>query len=243
MGFPLDDQLLGPRNWGRRPTTAGTIFHTTEYADATRASAVQCARDQSKRTASGGWAQPGSYNGILYDDGEKAGVLITVPPRDASGGINPASPYWNPEAWLRDFLPAEAFRDPTMHHIQWSFSGKAARLADGVKNGTPQAKRLIVLAARLLVWTESRTWAADNQIVSAHVDWQDNRSDPGAGVIDAILEQYEILIAPMPSEPSATDWEAVAADRLATIRRLRKRLAAKEAKINEAREVLERDEP
>lgn len=238
MSFPLDDQLLGPRDWGARPSCEGVILHTTEYADATRASATQCARDQAKRTATGGWAQPGSYNFIVYD----GGVLLTVKPQHASGGINPASEFWNPEPWLRDMLGAEAFRDPTMHHLQISFSGRAAHLSEAAHNGRKWALDMIRDAARIILWAERRDWAADNLVVSGHVHWQDNRTDPGAGVLDFVLDAYEKLVEPTPDDSgdvATTDWKAVAAQRLKTIKRLRIRLSDAESKIIAAREALD----
>lgn len=197
MTFPTDDIQEGPRSWGRRPSTEGVILHTTEYAGPTRASAETCARDQAKRTPDRGWAQPGSYNFIVYD----GGVLLTVPYLEASGGINPASAAWAPERypWLRAMLGAAAYGDPTMHHLQIAFSGKAAQLAAG-----KYPANMIDSAARLLVWAEDADWADDNLVVSGHCHWQTNRSDPGAGVIDMVLLRYAQLRVPAPPPPVAT---------------------------------------
>lgn len=257
MVWPVDDVMLGPRSWGKRPSTNGIIFHTTEYADASRASAVQCARDQARRTADGGWAQPGSYNFIIYD----GGLLLCVPYREGSGGVNPNSDFWDPDAWLKEMLPGRAFRDPTMHHLQIAFSGKAKRLAAG-----SYSANMLRTAARLVAWAERAGWGRDDLILSGHMHWQSNRSDPGAGVIDRILELYEErqraaarrrAAAAAAAEPTATgapadtgasaelaaasvpDYEALYRAERRRVRRLRARLRDAEARLTAAREALE----
>lgn len=212
MTFPTDDIQTGPRSWGRRPATVGVILHTTEYsgyngaAPYDRATAVRCARDQSARTLTGGWKQPGSYNFIVYDrnsPGARGGALLTVPYLEASGGINPASPAWAPERfpWLRELLGPKAYADPTMYHLQICFSGKAADLSAG-----RYPANMIDTAARIINWAEDSDWANDNLVVSRHGDWQTNRTDPGDGVLQRVLARCAELRrqakpAPAPEPP------------------------------------------
>lgn len=234
MTWPVDDIYLldntPQHNWGPRPATDGVILHTTEGSGPTRTDALATAQWQQ--------SNPGSYNFIIYDAdsaGSKGGVLLTIPYKEACGGINPASPYWNPEPWLKDLLPARAFADPTMYHLQLSFSGKAAALSAG-----KYPDNMIVTAARLIKWAEESDWAADNLVVSAHAHWQDNRSDPGAGVLDRVLDAYEQLSA-LP-DTGTTDPVADLTEKLAACRKkrnqLRRRLEAAEQKIIAAQEAL-----
>lgn len=228
----IDEQKLGPRDWGVRPTTAGFIFHTDEYSGHDRATALRVIADQSRRGPGGTWIQPGSYNlHIHYTDG-KVGVIEAVPVRHASGGINPASPYWNPDPWLRDLLPPAAFADPTMHHIQIVFTGKVASLVAALDDGRAWARAMIERAAQIVQAVERTSWGADNAVLSGHRNWQDNKTDPGAGTIDRILDRYDAL-----TDGSVTTV-SLAERRLRTIRRLRVRLANAEAIIDAVRNAV-----
>lgn len=228
----IDESRFGPRDWGARPTTAGFIFHTDEYGDHDRATALRVIADQSRRGPGGTWIQPGSYNlHIHYTDG-KVGVIEAVPVRHASGGINPASPFWNPDEWLRELLPAAAFRDPTMHHVQVVFTGSVARLVPALKDGKAWARAMVERAAELVQAVEGTAWGADNLILSGHRNWQDNKTDPGAGTIDRILDRYDALT------DSGVTTVSLAEKRLRTIRRLRRRLEDAEAIIDAVREAV-----
>lgn len=243
MPFPVDDIYPPPRprSWGARRGHVGIVWHTTEYADATRARAIACARDQAARTPTGGWVQPGSYNWILYDpasSGARGGALLTVPYLEASGGMSvPGAASWAPDSWLKSMLPAAAFTDPAMHHVQIALSGRTADYAAGrVLN---QAA-IIDVAARLAMWIEQSTWGADNLVFSGHQHWQNNRSDPSAVVIDLILKRMAMIAAPAPKPPPPPDYQALYAAELAKVRDLadkvsdaRQRIALKDAHITQ----------
>lgn len=163
MAFPVDDQFLGPRSFGRLLSYSGIIWHTTEGAGWSRTAALGTARYQ--------LTNPGSYNFIIYD----GGLLLTVPYLEASGGINPASASWAPERFpfLKAGLSAAAYSNPTMHHLQVAFSGKTAEI-----NAGRMPANMLQTALRLRDWWE--TEVAQRQVLqSGHKHWQSNRSDPG----------------------------------------------------------------
>lgn len=232
MTFPLDDIYPEPRPraWGARRRTVGMIWHTTEYATATRASAVACARDQAGRTATGGWSQPGSYNFILYDPTTgPGGALLTVPYLEASGGlVVPGAASWAPDAWLAQMLDAAAMADPAMHHLQVAFSGRAADYAAG---RVPNQAKIIDVAARLALWVERSAWGADNLVFSGHMHWQDNRSDPSAVVIDAILARMAAIGAPAPAPTPPPDYKALYTAELAKVTALTAKVAAERGRV------------
>ena len=183
MTFPADDIFLGPRSWGRLFGYEGIIWHTTEYGGTDRDTALRCARDQARRTADGGWAQPGSYNIIIYDKnstGGKGGALLTVPYLEASGGINPASKYWAPKPFLKSSLPSRAYLNPTMYHLQVAFSGNRANFDAG-----KIPPNMVETAIAIKAWWE-REIAKKKTVQSGHRDWQTNRSDPGSFLFDRI---------------------------------------------------------
>jgi hypothetical protein len=163
MAFPFDDQFLGPDNFGPLRGHEGIIWHTTEGGGFSRADAVSTARYQLTHL--------GSYNFIIYD----GGVLLTVPPAHASGGINPASPAWAPSRFpfLKASLSAAAYANPTMYHLQVSFSGKRSEMDAG-----RMPANMLDTAIRLRDWWE-RTVARRVTLQSGHMHWQTNRSDPG----------------------------------------------------------------
>lgn len=232
MAWPTDDIFLldntPQHNWGKRPATVGVILHTTEGSGPTRTDALATAQWQQ--------SNPGSYNFIVYDKDTpdaKGGVLLTIPFKEACGGLaGPGTTFWNPERWLKELLPANAFADPTMYHLQISFSGKARALSEG-----RYPDNMIETAAKLIRWAEDSDWAADDLIVSAHANWQDNRSDPGAGVVDRVLTAYESLA----DQPDVTQ-ELTLAEKLERCRkrkdRMKRRLESAEAKIAAAQEAL-----
>jgi hypothetical protein len=210
MSFPTDDIYLGPASFGPRKGHEGIIWHTTEAPGPSRAAAVATAEWQK--------SNPGSYNFIIYD----GGVLLTVPYLEASGGVNPASPSWAPERfpWLKELHSPAAYADPNAHLMNVAFSGKAADLAAG-----KYPANMIDTAARLIIWFEGTTWGKDDSVHSGHNNWQSNRSDPGAGVIDKILARYAALKAPPPDYRALYEAEKLKVTSLTT------QLAAEKAKV------------
>lgn len=216
--------VLGPRSFGRRPATAGVILHTTEYPTASRDDARRCIADQSRRTPDGGWAQPGSYNYVIWE----AGHFLSVPFLEASGGINPDSDAWAPGRfpWLRTLLGAAAYADPTMHHLQIAFSGRTVDLLHALAIGRGYARAMVETAARIIVWAEREAWAVDNLVVSGHSHWQANRSDPGQQLLDAVVRRAaELSTAPTPA-PAPPDYAALYAAELAKVTDLTAKLRA-----------------
>jgi hypothetical protein len=197
---------LGPRSWGKRPATAGFILHTTEYATFSRADAARCIADQSARGPAGEWLQPGSYNWIIFD----GGAFLSVPFLEASGGLAPVPPHWQPQRypWLRQLLPDAAYRDPTMHHLQLAFSGRTVDLARELTAGRKRAQAMVDTAARIVRWAEREGWAADNLVGSGHMHWQDNRSDPSQVVLDAVVRRAVEIGSKPPPTPDP-DYEAL----------------------------------
>ena len=211
MTFPADDIHLGPKSFGARKGHEGIIWHTTESSGPSRASAVGTADWQK--------TNPGSYNFIIYD----GGILLTVPFLEASGGVNPASSAWTPAAWLKTLLTPAAFADPNAYLMNVAFSGRALDLAAG-----KYPMNMIDTAARLLIWFEGTTWGKDNSVVCAHSDWQSNRSDPGAGVVDRILARYAELKAPA---PVPVDYKALYEAEKVKLATANKTITALKAKI------------
>ncbi len=214
---------LGPRSWGRRPGTAGFILHTTEYPTASQDDALRCIRDQSRRTPTGGWAQPGSYNYVIHE----RGAYLAVPFLEASGGLNPSSDSWQPGRfpWLKQLLPAAAYADPTMWHLQLAFSGRTVDLLHALAIGRGYARSMVDTGARIVVWAEREPWAADNLVGSGHLHWQSNRSDPGQALLDAVIARAVELGAPPPPAP-APDYQALYEAEVAKVAGLATKLSA-----------------
>lgn len=182
MAFPTDDRYLGPAAFGLRKGTEGIIWHTTESADASRASAVATAEWQK--------THPGSYNFIIYD----GGILLTVPYLEASGGVNPASAYWAPSRFpfLKVGLSAAAYADPNAYLFHVAFSGRTAVFRD---QGMPA--NMVETARQLTAWAER----AFNRAMfhCGHMHWQTNRSDPSQKVLD-------LIAAPEDDMPALTEY-------------------------------------
>jgi len=198
---PNADIYLGPASFGPRKGTVAIIWHTTEAASFTRTAAVGTAEWQK--------SNPGSYNWIIYDaksTGAKGGALLTVPYREASGGVNPASPAWAPERfpWLKQVLPAAAYSDPNAYQLNVAFSGRTADILAG-----KMPLNMYETAARLTKWVEDQTWGVDNLIFSGHLHWQSNRSDPGQPTIDKILAEYQRIFNPVPVPTPPPDYKAL----------------------------------
>ena len=211
MSFPTDRIELGPHAYGRRPRTYGVVIHTTEYPSSSLADGLRCIRDQSP----GGslYAGGGSYHFVLTDEGP----ILAVPYLDAAGGLSgdhtpptQISPRtgrpgtWSPERfpWLRQALPAEAYADPNLYMLQLSVSGRTALLST-----YPSLPRIVDDAARIIAWAEGLPEVEDNLVVSGHLNWQTDRSDPGQAFIDRVMARYAELTAepappPEPSQPT-----------------------------------------
>lgn len=195
MTFPTNDILLGPAFFGPRKGSEGIIWHTTESADASRASAVGTAIWQK--------TNPGSYNFIIYD----GGLLLTVPYLEASGGVNPASSAWAPGRFpfLRASLSAAAYADPNAYLLNVAFSGKTAVFRD---QGIPV--NMIETAVALTRWVEAQPWATPRLVHSGHQHWQSNRSDPSQKVLDLIARLYAPEHDMKFTNPIVTqDWDTV----------------------------------
>ena len=179
MAFPTDELLLGAPSYGLRRGTEGIVWHTTEAADASKASALGTARWQATPGAT-----TGSYNWIIYD----GGLLLTVPFLEASGGMATGqAPYWAPHRYpfLKQQLSLSAYADPNAFLLNVAFSGKTAVFRD---QGIPQ--NMIDTAAALTKWVEAQAWSSRVLIHSGHMHWQTNRSDPSQQVLDAIARTY-----------------------------------------------------
>lgn len=211
MAFPTDDILLGPHAYGLRKGTEMVVLHTTEGAGPTRDHAVATAKAQSP--GGGLYAGGGSYNFIIYDSasaGAKGGALLTVPYLESSGGLTanhtpPPGGVWLVSDWVKAALSAAAEADTNAYVIQIAFSGKAAALAAG-----QYPANMIDTAARLIRWIEQQAWAPDNINVAGHLNFQTNRTDPGAGVVAKVIERYKALyVAPAPIPVPPPDYKAL----------------------------------
>lgn len=233
MAFPLDDIYpgVGDPN-AKHPDTFGplgvlpngircnhVIAHTTEYGSGlssfSRAEAVRCANDQAN-------GQAGSYNWIIYDrnqaGGERGGILLTVPYLEASGGVDPLNQYYAPGRfpWLRELLGAQAYSDPARYGLQFAFSGDTALIAQG-----QLPDNMVETAAKLLLWIEAQPWGADNLVLSGHLHWSTNRSDPTAAILERIIERMQRPTIPTPPPDYETLYEAEVAKVATLTRKLR----------------------
>lgn len=205
MAFPLDRIVLGPQHYGVRPATLGAVFHTTEGADSSLASALATIKMQSP----GGslYAGGGSYSFILTDDGP----VLSVPYLEAAGGLTllRTNPPWNPGRfpWLKQLLSPAAYDDPNAYLLQVCVSGKTAALPT-----YPKIARIVDDAARIVMWAEAQPEISDNLILMNHANWQTDRSDAGQWFLDQVLARYAVLkkavpapVTPTPN-PGITDW-------------------------------------
>jgi hypothetical protein len=190
MAFPTDEIIWGPPAYGPRKGTEMVVFHTTEGSGPSRESALGTIKLQSP----GGslYAGGGSYHWYIYD----GGLIQCVGYTDSAGSLTanhtpPPAGVWAPKDWVKGFLSPAAQADTNAYVIAVAFSGKAADLAAGKYPAS-----MIDTAARLVRWIEQQSWAPDNIPVAGHADFQTNRSDPGAGVVDKILARYAELYNP-----------------------------------------------
>lgn len=183
---------------GRPP--AGIVFHTPENVDFSLEQAISVARWQ----AGSGNTSGGSYHGILgwdsarsMDDPDAWVMVRSVPWDQAAGGISTVrtNPPWNPDRypWIRELLPADAFRDPNRWLHQISLSGKAAWYAT---NGYPAG-----LVTRTAEWVKTLEDAYGyNAILTLHRHWQTDRFDPGPeNFTDLVLAEYNRLFPTLPA--------------------------------------------
>ena len=146
----------------------------------------------------------GSYNRIVGVDG----VLSTVRDDHASGGINPASAYWAPVAWLSKFLSKEEIANPNYFTLNVCAMGQADWYD---LHGWPQG--IIDGFARSIIDEERRL--GRGVVVTNHLDFQRNRTDAGAKCIQLVMSRYEQLtkapapvIAPPPPKEIIVDFAA-----------------------------------
>ena len=170
------DEDFGPRADGM------VTLHTFENADPlknTMRDAIAGAIWQDRQDVIG------SYGRIIAVDG----VLLTVPDDHASGGINPASKYFNPEPWLFKIgLPREAIYNPNYFTLNLCAMGQCDWYD---ANGWPAG--IIDGFARSIIDEERRI--GRGVVVTNHMDFQDNRHDAGAICIDLVMKRYQQLTA------------------------------------------------
>lgn len=202
MAFPTDEVVWGPQSYGPRKGTEMVVMHTTEGAGPTRQNALDTIRLQSP----GGslYAGGGSYHWIIYD----GGLIQTVGYLDSAGSLTanhtpPPTGVWAPKDWIKAALSDAAEADTNAYVITICFSGKAAALSAG-----QYPANMIDTAAKLIRWIEQQPWAPDNINVASHSDFQSNRSDPGAGVVDRVLARYTELYNP-PAPVPPPDYKAL----------------------------------
>lgn len=218
MAFdPVGDIYLGPASFGLRKGTEGIVWHTTEGSGFSRTAAVGTANWQK--------SNPGSYNWIIYD----GGLLLTVPYLEASGGLATGlAPIWQPGRfpWLKEMLSPAAYADPNAYVLNVAFSGKTADIVAG-----KMPANMYETAARLTKWVEQQAWGKDDQVMMGHLHFQTNRSDPGAGTIEKILQVYGNLFNPAPTPPPPPDFEAMYKAEVLKVTDLTAKLRAERTKV------------
>jgi hypothetical protein len=169
-------------DFGPRKGRFLVILHTFENADPTKNTlrdAVAGAIWQDRNDTLG------SYNRLVAVDG----VLGCVPDNHASGGVNPASPYFKPRAWLYGLLPANVVNDPNAYALQLCAMGRRDWYD---ANGWPPA--IIDGFARSII--EEEQAAGRGMVVANHADFQPgNRTDAGAIAMDLVMKRYAELTA------------------------------------------------
>jgi hypothetical protein len=181
---------FGPR-LGRRLV----ILHTFENADPTKNKVVDAlagARWQDRDDTFG------SYNRLIATDG----VVSCVPDGNASGGVNPASSFFKPRAWLYERLPASVVNNPNAFALQLCAMGQRAYYD---ANGWPPA--IIDGFARSILEEE----AHGTQVIANHADFQPgNRTDAGIQAMALTLKRLDELRGDMQFwKPVQEDWWTV----------------------------------
>ena len=200
--FPLDDIQLGAPAYGRRQSTTGVAFHSTESTGQD----LQTAKNTALWQTTPGNSQGGSYNFLIGTDG----ILLSVPYLEASGGIAPQTNRVPRERypWIPALIGEAAFADPNAHLVNVALSG---RTIDFMNNGYPP--EMVDQAARLVVWIEEQDWANDDLGLVGHYHFNSNRTDPGIHFIPLVLARYaELTGAPptIPEPPTPTREERLA---------------------------------
>lgn len=198
MPFPVDEIFtevgiggrIRPPAYGLRKGSEGIVFHTTEGADASRAAAYSTARFQRDTMFS-------SYHFIVYD----GGLLLTVPYLESAGSLATGGEFWAPGRypWLQQLFSPAAYADPNAYLLAISLSGRT-----GVFKANGYPPNMVDTCARLVIWFEQSAWGADNAVLCNHLNWQTDRSDPGLGLIDLVLQRYNEILNPSPPVPIPT---------------------------------------
>jgi hypothetical protein len=199
----------GAPSYGPIGGVEGIVGHTPENVDHTLAQAIAIARWQ----AGTGNTSGGSYHGILgWDAGRgpmsdsKAWVMVrSVPWNQAAGGLSSkrTADVWGPGRypWLAQLLSDAAYADPNRFLQQISLSGKAAwwKSKMGTTAGRAEVRGAIVALAEWTIVLE--TAYHYDAVLSSHLHWQVNRSDPGPlDLWDHVLVEYaKLKTAPTPA--------------------------------------------
>lgn len=181
-------------DFGARKGTLSVHLHTVENSDPHKttvrdAIAVMVWQDRDDIL--------GSYNRIVCTDG----VLRCMDDHHASGGINPGSEFFKPVAWLSDFLPLTAIRDPNAWGVNLAAMGQKDYFD---REGWPTS--IIDGFARSIIDIEDMVQADTGKrpqlVIDNHADYQPgNRTDAGAKCIGLVMERYAQLTTPLP-EPT-----------------------------------------
>lgn len=122
---------------------------------------------------------PGSYNDVICIDG----IVSSVPPHHASGGINPGSKFWSPKPWLYDVMSPEMVNNPNYFTRNIVFLG---RRASHDANGWPPS----MIDNFVTVVLEEEQRIGRRVVLTQHGDFQSNRSDAGAIAHGLIQQRY-----------------------------------------------------
>lgn len=166
-------------DFGDMKGSYGVVLHATESGGGSTLAMAKRVADWQRNNPERG----SLYHWLIASDGS----LRTCRPRRAAGGLSTSRDpsVWAPKGWLDDLLPDKVMRDPNayFHHI--AFVG---RVTDFERYGFPAS--MPVRAARIIRWLERQWWGRDNQVVSAHSDWQLDRYDPGRRIFLATMAEF-----------------------------------------------------
>jgi hypothetical protein len=134
-------------------------------------------------------ANLGSYNRVCAVDG----VISAVPDDHASGGINPASSFWAPKAWLREFLSPEEIANPNYFTLNVVALGRRSWFD---ANGWPDG----IIDGMARSWIDEERRTGIRIVWTGHSDFQSNRSDCGAIATALVKQRYAELTGQAPME-------------------------------------------
>ena len=232
----------GAPSFGARPGTEGIVFHTPENPDISLASAIAIAKWQG--TAAN--TSRGSYHGIIAHDGadspatcrtESHWVMVrSVPWNLAAGSLttNRDPSVWAPgrHPWIKGTLSAAAYADPNAYLQAIAISGRTAWL---VANG--YAPALVTVLAR---WVRTLEAAYKyDALLTEHRQWQLNRSDPGAGLAQKVLDRYTALFLQPAPEPAPTPTPTPTPPAPTELELARRSIAALERRLGEKNTALD----